>query len=164
MNKRALLVCLLMTPGCSHEHGHGHDHDHGAPRPTELPGPQTMTRHPFFVGSELLILGSNIPVAGSKVLVLGSTIQIVRWKICISIKNVYVEWSFIFLLYGRVCALPDPKSVARDSRLPGCRLPECRLPESLQTLLFRVLRRQGVIYFVTNLGTLGCVPMGRKAL
>lgn len=28
MNKRALLVCLLMTPGCSHEHGHGHDHDH----------------------------------------------------------------------------------------------------------------------------------------
>ena len=33
MNTRALLLCLLLTPGCSHDHDghdHGHDHDHGA--------------------------------------------------------------------------------------------------------------------------------------
>lgn len=29
MNTRALLLCLLLTPGCSHDHeGHDHDHDH----------------------------------------------------------------------------------------------------------------------------------------
>lgn len=29
MNTRALLLCLLMTPGCGDHHGHDHDHDHG---------------------------------------------------------------------------------------------------------------------------------------
>ena len=75
----------------------------------------------------------------------------------------------------QVSASPDPKSVARDCRLPDCRLPEyrlpeCRLPEfrlpeSLQTLLFRVLRRQGVLRcsLLSSVVALTCEVHGRKA-
>eukprot|EP00973_Karenia_brevis_P093032 12415285-Karenia_brevis.AAC.1 len=51
---------------------------------------------------------------------------------------------------------PDPNSVARDSRLPGC-----RLPESLQALLFKVLRRQGVIGQILNSKLEKCAPLRR---
>ena len=54
-----------------------------------------------------------------------------------SLNNVYVVGSSILLLSERVCADPDPKSVARDrpdpksvARDPGSRPPECRPPET----------------------------------
>ena len=46
-----------------------------------------------------------------------------RWPETVNSQSVYSQ-----SVDSQACLGPDPKSVARDSRLPECRLPECRLP------------------------------------